>query len=219
MADQWSQLPVHDHRLVLCRRAARRLVIAARLAILVASLAVLLLAAKVEAFPALERLLIGWQWLTCIAVSLMAPAHSNLTLLAAILLRRSIISPFRSPSSGASSTGPGAAWCCWRPISAPRPILLRALSLGLAVFMFNATLVIVLLRDNRRSRQGWAAMQAERRAQAVSAPAASCWKRPSWRPPIPLLITEMSTGQILRYNDAGVSISAARRSRSTAVHQ
>ena len=176
----------------------------ARLVITGASIGGFILAGLSSDFAGLQRVLIGWQWLTAGAVAALLSAHSTVALLTVVLLPSIYYLAFPVSFVWSVINGTGCSLLLLMAYLGTSADLRSALGLGLAVLMLNVTLVIVLLRDNRMSRQGWAAMQAERRAQAVSARSSELLEKTFMATPIPLLITEMGSGAIVRYNDAGV---------------
>ncbi|WP_341989344.1 EAL domain-containing protein [Azorhizobium sp. AG788] len=180
------------------------LAVPARLVVVAGSVIAFMLAGHAADFPALQRVLIGWQWLTAVAVAVLVSSQSNIALLVVVLLPAIYYLAF--PVSFLWSTVNGSACSVLLLVAylGPSPEPRSAFGLALAVVMLNTALIIVLMRDNRLSRQGWGAMQAERRAQAVSTRSSELLEKTFMATPIPLLITEMSSGQILRYNDAGV---------------
>lgn len=180
------------------------LVIVARMIITAGSAGAFVLAGKSKNIKDLQKVLTGWQWLVALAVVMILAPLSTTALLAMVLLPSIYYLAVPVPFVWSLFNGAGCSLLLLAAYLGPSPEPRSAVGLGLAVLLLNVTLAIVLLRDNRMSRQGWAAMQAERRAQAVSARSSELLEKTFMATPIPLLITEMSSGQILRYNDAGV---------------
>ncbi len=176
----------------------------ARLVVIAAAVVGFVLARRVRDYLALQRVLVGWQWVTAAAVAMLVTSHSDIALLVVVLLPAIfyLAVPVAFRWSVINGTACSALMLAAYLGLSPEPR--SAFGLVLAMVMLNVALFIVLMRDNRISRQGWGAIQAERRAQAVSARSNELLEKTFMATPIPLLITDLSTGMILRYNDAGV---------------
>lgn len=84
----------------------------------------------------------------------------------------------------------------------PKPAL--AFSIIFAAATLNVFLVTVLSQHNRHGRQEWAAMQSERQARKIQLQSQHLLERTFAAVPIPLVISEIESGRLVRYNEAGI---------------
>ncbi len=165
-------------------------------ALVIASALACLYAVRRAATPAaVEAVLVTWMALTGIGVGLLVTAHTDIALFVVLLLPAlyylAVPVAFRWTFAGGAfaSLGMLAAFLLPHPPS-------TALGLTLAVVMLNAALILVVSRNNRLRRLEWVAgteLAASRKSLEDLFNAA----------PVPLLITRLGDGSLVRSNDAG----------------
>ncbi|OYX74300.1 MAG: hypothetical protein B7Y95_07545 [Rhizobiales bacterium 32-66-11] len=177
----------------------------ARGAVIAVSLACAAVVARAMSFRAVQRIIIVWQWITAVGVAVLVQSRSDIALFVVLLLPA--IYYLVVPVSFRWSVASGVLCSLLMLVGylGVPPQSDTALGLALAVLMLNAALILVLVRNNRQSRLEWVATQDQKAAREVLSQSERLLERTFMAVPIPLLITELESGRILRYNAAGVS--------------
>ncbi|OYZ88914.1 MAG: hypothetical protein B7Y01_04360, partial [Xanthobacter sp. 17-67-6] len=172
----------------------------ARCAVIVLSLACAAIVNRAVSFRAVQRIIVLWQWITALGVAVLVHSRSDIALFVVLLLPA--IYYLVVPVSFRWSVASGVFCSILMLVGylGVPPQSDTALGLALAVLMLNAALILVLVRNNRQSRLEWIATQDQKAAREVLSQSERLLERTFMAVPIPLLITELESGRIVRYN-------------------
>ncbi|MGU3494577.1 putative bifunctional diguanylate cyclase/phosphodiesterase [Xanthobacteraceae bacterium A53D] len=172
--------------------------------LLVATIGSFHFAGRVSRAADLEHILVAWQWITTACLAGLLYFNGNVTVPIGFVLPALFYLAVPVPFRWRLVNGIGASLVLTLAHEGLPPaqhdLLLELLGLAL----LNGVLIVLVQRDNRTSRASWSARQAEREALDQSAQASELLDKTFLATPIPLVITDMQTGEIIRYNDAGV---------------
>ncbi|MFG1462779.1 EAL domain-containing protein [Xanthobacter sp. DSM 24535] len=177
----------------------------ARFAVIVVSLACAAIVNRARHFRAVQAIIIVWQWCTAVGVAVLVSSRSDIALFVVLLLPAIyyLVVPISFRWSVAGGTVCSVLLLAGYLGLPPQSD--TAVGLALAVLVMNVALILVLVRNNRQSRLEWAATRDQKAAREVLSQSERLLERTFMAVPIPLLITELESGRILRYNAAGVS--------------
>lgn len=167
----------------------------ARLLVIAAALVCLLAVRRARTPGAVEAVLVMWMVVTGLGVGLLVTAHTDIALFVVLLLPSiyylAVPVAFRWTVAGGvlASLGMLSAFLLPHPPS-------TALGLTLAVAMLNAALILVVSRSNRLRRLEWI-------AGTELASSRETIEKLFNAAPVPLLITRLADGALVRSNDAG----------------
>ncbi|GGF80968.1 hypothetical protein GCM10007301_46340 [Azorhizobium oxalatiphilum] len=175
-----------------------------RALIVVSAIAAFLVVGRVRQVATFERVLLVWQWLlaACVALLVLGISGAPLALSAFLPVSYYLVMPVATRWRFINGLGSSLMLVlAYSSVDADRDRLLVLLLWGAVM---NAALVVIVIRDNRLSRLSWSARQAEREALAAALRSSDLLQKTFLAAPIPLLISDLETGTIIRYNDAGV---------------
>jgi diguanylate cyclase len=176
--------------------------LAARTLVVGVSLAGAAAALRMNDFAGLSRLAAVWQWSNGLAAAALATSGGQAAFVAVYLLPALIyltsLASFRATAAAGLGSGvltmAGYVW----GVGAGPDLLEQTLMLGL----LNVGLAAAVSRDNRIGRKEWLAGEAERQAGAELAASRAMVERMFNAAPVPLVVSAVGDGRILRYNDA-----------------
>lgn len=153
---------------------------------------------------AVEGLLIAWQWLTALGAALLMRPGTDISLFVVIALPTIYYLAVPVPFRWCVINGAGASLLLLAAATGLPPVGGRGLGLLISVLALNVGLALAAQRANRQARLAAAAVAAERQARDTLVQSQHLLEHTFMAVPIPLLITEIESGRILRYNEAGV---------------
>ena len=178
--------------------------IACRLAMAAVALAGVAALSVRRDLMAVEGLLIAWQWLTALGTTLLLRPGTDISLFVVIALPTIYYLAVPVPFRWCVINGAGASLLLLAAAIGLPPTGGRGLGLLISVLALNVGLALAAQRANRQARLAAAAVAAEREARETLVQSQHLLEHTFMAVPIPLLITEIETGRILRYNEAGV---------------
>jgi diguanylate cyclase (GGDEF)-like protein/PAS domain S-box-containing protein len=158
---------------------------------------------RVATFGEAQRSMIAWEWVTGAAVAVLVTSHSDLALLAVLMLPAICYLAVPTAFRWAVVSGVGCSMMMLAGYMFPGQASSTTPGLILAMVMLNVALSLVLSRSNRLQRMGWLATQSERRAKEELAESRAMFETMFKTVPIPLLVVRMD-GSIVEINDTAV---------------
>uniref|UniRef100_I2Q437 diguanylate cyclase n=1 Tax=Desulfovibrio sp. U5L TaxID=596152 RepID=I2Q437_9BACT len=176
--------------------------LAARTAIVAASLLCLGLAGRVRAFPQLDRLCAGWSVPVIAAGAVLVTPHTDVALFIIFVLP--VIFYLALPMSfpRTLATGLGCSAATLAGYLSQAPVRDTAVGLGLAMLTENVVLALLLIRANRLQRLAWDATRAARAAGEDLAQHRQALQTVLQAVPAPLVIVARDSRRVLEANDA-----------------
>lgn len=153
---------------------------------------------------AVEGVLIAWQWLIALGGALLLRPGTDISLFVVIALPTIYYLAVPVPFRWCVVNGAGTSLLLLAAATGLPPIPGRGLGLLISVLALNVGLALAAQRANRQARLAAAAVAAERQARETLVQSQHLLEHTFMAVPIPLLITEIESGRILRYNEAGV---------------
>ncbi|MER2264926.1 putative bifunctional diguanylate cyclase/phosphodiesterase [Methylobacterium oxalidis] len=187
----------------------------ARLGLVVASIVCLGVAPAIRSFPALQRLMLGWEAVTAIGVALLVSSRSDIALFVVLLLPAIFLLVVPTSFRSTVLVGLGTSGLLLLSYMLPAPLPQTALGLVLAAAISNAALLLVVVRSNRLRRLEWMAMQAERRAHEKLDETRQLFETLFKAVPIPVSVTGLPDGNIVGMNDAALKFFGVDPARGT----
>ncbi|WP_132252928.1 putative bifunctional diguanylate cyclase/phosphodiesterase [Methylobacterium segetis] len=176
----------------------------ARLALVITSVLCLGGAPYIRSFPALQRLLLGWEAVTALGVALLVSSRSDIALYVVLLLPAIFLLVVPTSFRWTILVGTGTSSLLLASYMLPPPLPATALGLALAAAIANAALLLVVVRSNRLRRLEWLAMQAERHAHEKLDESRQLFETLFKAVPIPVSVTDLPDGRIISMNDAAL---------------
>ena len=177
----------------------------ARAAVVAISLICLLALRHCRTPNGVQTVMVVWQTITALAVTLLVSSHSEIAFFVVIMLPAIfyLVVPtgFRATLTlGAVCSGSLLAGFLWT--GDPDR---TALGLSLAMLVMNVSLALVVVRSNRLRRLEWSATQSERRANRELAASRMALEKIFMAVPIPLVVTQRDNGRLVQANHAAIS--------------
>lgn len=181
-----------------------KIALAGRAIAIVAALLCFASLRKQKSFAQTERLILAGLWVTAVATAVLVTTGNQVGLVAMLLIPAIYYLVVPISFRGTVLAGAG---CSVLTVGAyllfpPKPHLVFGFTF--AALTLNVFLITVVAQHNRHGRLEWAAMQSERRARKVQFQSQQLLERTFATVPIPLVITDMETGNLLRCNEAGI---------------
>ncbi len=151
-----------------------------------------------------ERVLVAWQWLTAIGGALLLRPGTDISLFVVVALPTVYYLAVPVSFRWSVLNGVGASLLLLVAAIGLPPTGERGLGLLIAVLALNVALALAVQRANRQARLAAAAVAAEREARETLIQSQHLLEHTFAAVPIPLLITEIESGRIVRYNEAGM---------------
>lgn len=151
-----------------------------------------------------EGVLIAWQWLSALGGALLLRPGTDISLFVVLALPTIYYLAVPVPFRWCVINGVGASLLLLAAAIGLPPVGGRGLGLLVAVLALNVGLALAVQRMNRQARLASTALAAEREARETLLQSQHLLEHTFAAVPIPLLITEIESGRILRYNEAGV---------------
>ena len=177
----------------------------ARLGVVVISLICLGLAPRATNFPALQRLILGWEAAAAIGVALLVSSRSDIALFVVLMLPAVFLLVAPTRFRWTVVVGVGTSGLLLAAYALPPPLPATSIGLGLAAVMANVSLLLVVVRSNRLRRLEWIAMQAERRANRDLLESRQLFEALFTAVPIPVVVSDAQDGRFVNMNDAARS--------------
>lgn len=176
--------------------------VTARSAIVAISLICGLISFYVKTFRSAERLMLLWQLVTAIGVTVLVSSQSSIAFFVVLMLP--LIYYLAVPTSffWTVAAGAGSSLLMLGGYLGPELVTPTTIGLVLAMLMLNGTLTLVVIRANRLLRQTWAATQSMRAANVELAESQDRLEKMFMAVPIPLVATEKASGRVIMFNDA-----------------
>ncbi|MDB5650022.1 MAG: sensor diguanylate cyclase [Hyphomicrobiales bacterium] len=179
--------------------------IPARTAVVLGSLACLYLH-KLCTTPAhAQRVIVGWQWLTAIAVGFLVSSHSDIAFFVVILLPAIFYLAVPTSFAATISSGVGCSILMLAGFILPAGTSATIPGLVLAMITMNVALALVVMKGNRLRRLEWFATLSERRANAELLASRKALETIFMAVPIPLVVTQRESGRLIQANHAAIS--------------
>ncbi|MFG1358675.1 putative bifunctional diguanylate cyclase/phosphodiesterase [Xanthobacter pseudotagetidis] len=175
--------------------------VTARLVVVAVSLLCLALAQAAVTVRAIYTISILWQWVTAAGVAVLVSSRSDLALFVVLLLPTVFYLTVPLPFAWTVIGGVGASVLLLAGYIDPAAGWRLATGLALALAVLNWALLLMVLRANRLDRRQWAAIQAERRANERLTESENVLEKTFQAVPVPLVVTTLKDGRVLRYND------------------
>ncbi len=167
------------------------------------ALVCLYLVGRVQTYRSIQAVLLLWQWVTAIAVGVLVSARSDIALVVVLLLPAIYYLAVPIAFVWVVASGAGCSILLLLGYVGVPPHGETVLGLALAQLTLNVALILAVIQSNRQGRLEWAATQAERIARKVLIQSQHLLEHTFMAVPTPLLISEVETGRIVRYNEAG----------------
>lgn len=150
----------------------------------------------------LQGWLVGWEWITALAVGALVTSQSAIALFVTIMLPSIyylvVPTSFRWTAIG----GIGCSVVMILGYVLPGEPVAIGWGLALAMVMLNAALLLAVNKSNRLRRMEWSAIRSERLARERLAESQKMLEAVFAAIPIPMIVGDLSDGRILRVNDA-----------------
>lgn len=176
--------------------------VSARLVVVAVSLLCLLLVRRARSIRMVDAISIFWEWTTAAMVALLVTSGSDIALFVVLLLPSIFYLTVPLPFAWTVAGGVGASVLLYAGYMDPATGWRSAMGLAFAVMVLNAALILVVARANRLERRQWSAMHSERRANARLRESENILEKTFQAVPVPLVVTVLSDGRILKYNEA-----------------
>lgn len=167
------------------------------------SLVCLWLNSRAKSFPAAQRVMLSWEFVTAIGVALLVSSHSDIALFVVLMLPMIYYLVVPTSFRWTLTAAGGCSLVLLAGYALPNPPEQTITGLLMAVLMFNAALAIAVSRANRLRRLEWAATQAEQIATKKLARSRDMLALMFKAVPVPLVVTN-ARGDLLQINDAAV---------------
>ncbi|MGU3538654.1 putative bifunctional diguanylate cyclase/phosphodiesterase [Methylobacterium sp. A54F] len=174
----------------------------ARLILVAASIACLASVRRMRTFLALQRLMLGWEAVATVCVGLLVSSRSDIALFVVLLLPAIFLLVVPTSFRWTVCVGLASTIALMACYMLPPPVPDTALGLVLAVFIEAVALLLVVVRSNRLRRFEWAAVQAERRANAELEESQRLFETLFKAVPIPVVVSTVAEGRFTGMNDA-----------------
>ncbi len=166
------------------------------------SVASLFILDRVQEPRALEWLFVGWQWGVAIAATAYVYAHDTRSLFLVLLLPTLLYLAARVSFSLCLVGGIGTSLLLLLAYQGPSGLLAGHLDVAFTLLLLNVALAISVSHTNRMRRLQWASAHAERRAHLRLRESEGQLEAAFQAVPLPLTVTSMADGRVLKYNDA-----------------
>ncbi|WP_127088653.1 putative bifunctional diguanylate cyclase/phosphodiesterase [Aquabacter cavernae] len=175
-----------------------------RVGIILVALACLFVLRRTQAYERIEAVLLTGVCLTGVGVAFLVSIRSDVALLGMVLYP--VIAYLAVPLRfrWRVATGMASSVALLLSYVGIPPQGDTAVGLTLAMLMLNLVMILVAVQSNREGRMEWAASQAERIARKTLLQSQHLLEHTFTAVPIPLIITEVEDGRIVRFNEAGV---------------
>lgn len=187
--------------------------IPARLAVVAVSLLCLGLAQTAVSVRGIYLVSVLWQWVTAAGVAVLVSSRSDLALFVVLLLPMVFYLTVPLPFLWTLIGGVGASVLMLAGYIDPAAGWRLGVGLCLALAVLNWALLLMVSRANRLDRRQWAAIQAERHANARLSESENILEKTFQAVPVPLVVTTLKDGRILRYNDVAARFYGAPESK------
>lgn len=172
-----------------------------RCVVILFSLICLWLNRRVTTFPAAQRLMLSWEFVTAVGVAFLVSSHSDIALFVVLMLPMIyylvVPTSFRRTLTAAG----GCSLTLLAAYALPRPPEPTIVGLLMAVLTFNVAMAIAVSRANRLRRLEWAATQAEQMVRARLARSRDILLAMFTAIPVPLVVTN-KRGEVINVNQA-----------------
>ncbi|MDO9427673.1 MAG: EAL domain-containing protein [Methylobacterium sp.] len=179
--------------------------ITARLTVIVVSYVAYRAVRTVDGFPALQRVMIGWQFVSAIAVGYLCSTRSDIALFVLLMLPAvyMLVVPTSFRWTLISGNFCTVVLLCGYLLPAPVPP--TALGIVMATAMSNVPILLFVVRWNRLRRLEWTAVRAAQRANDELADSRRLFETMFRAVPVPIVVSCQSDGRFVNVNDAGLA--------------
>ncbi|MCJ2083490.1 putative bifunctional diguanylate cyclase/phosphodiesterase [Methylobacterium sp. J-090] len=179
--------------------------IAARLSVIIASCIAYRAVRNVVEFSALQRVMIGWQFISAVAVGYLCSTRSDIALFVLLMLPAvyMLVVPTSFRWTVISGNFCTVVLLCGYLLPAPVPS--TALGIVLATAMSNVPILLFVVRWNRLRRLEWTAVRAAQRANEELADSRRLFETMFRAVPVPIVVSRQSDGRFVNVNDAGLA--------------
>lgn len=155
-------------------------------------------------FAETQRTISAGLWATAVATAILITTGNQMGLVAMLVIPTVyyLVVPISFRAIVLAGAGCTALTVGAYLLFPPKPHLVFGITF--AAVTLNFFLITVIGQHNRHGRLEWAAMQSEREARRVQMQSQQLLERTFATVPIPLVITEVETGTLVRCNEAGV---------------
>ncbi|KQP08141.1 hypothetical protein ASF28_13780 [Methylobacterium sp. Leaf99] len=179
--------------------------ITARLTVIVVSYVAYRAVRTVDGFPALQRVMIGWQFVSAVAVGYLCSTRSDIALFVLLMLPAvyMLVVPTSFRWTLISGNFCTVVLLCGYLLPAPVPP--TALGIVMATAMSNVPILLFVVRWNRLRRLEWTAVRAAQRANDELADSRRLFETMFRAVPVPIVVSCQSDGRFVNVNDAGLA--------------
>jgi len=178
--------------------------IPARCLVVLISLVCLRLNRRVTNFRAAQHVMLLWQLVTAIGVTLLVSSHSEIALFVVLMLPMIFFLVVPTSFRWTLITAGGCSLMLLGGYALPHPSSQTIAGLFMAVLMFNAALAIAVSRANRLRRLEWSAVEAEQTTRKALARSRDMLETMFKAVPVPLVVTS-EKGKVIHVNQAAIS--------------
>lgn len=188
----------------LLGRAGFNLAIGARLGTILVALGCLLALRRTTTFAQVQAVLVAGMWLTAVAAAALISIGTQIGLVAMLLVPALYYLVVPISFLWTVATGVGCTLLTMGSYFSTAPVPGSTFSFLFAGVVLNLFLVLLVAQHNRYGRLQWASAEAERVARRGLVQSQHLLEHTFMAVPIPLVITEVQSGRIVRYNEAGI---------------
>lgn len=178
--------------------------IGARLSIVALALLGLAALRRARGFAGVQGVMAAWCWLHAVAIAVLVSSRSDIALAVVFIVPAIYFLVVPAAFRWMVVTGAGCSALILAGYAMDGPPLSTAPGLALLMVLFDAALVLLVRRTNRLGRLEWAATRAERQANVELAASREMIERLFMAVPVPLVVTDLADGRLLRINHAAV---------------
>ncbi|KQP33628.1 hypothetical protein ASF49_06995 [Methylobacterium sp. Leaf104] len=179
--------------------------LAARLGIVAATLASLLVLPRIRHFSGLQWLLVTWQAVLSVAASVLCASQSDVALAATLMIPAAFMLVLPLRFAWTVAAGSFSAIVLLAGYLMPRALPVTVIGLTLEVVLANLTILLFVAWSNRLRRLEWSATEAERRTNGALAESRALFETMFRAVPVPIVVSLAANGQIISTNDAGIA--------------
>jgi diguanylate cyclase (GGDEF)-like protein/PAS domain S-box-containing protein len=179
--------------------------ITARLTVIVVSYVAYRAVRTVDGFPALQRVMIGWQFVSAVAVGYLCSTRSDIALFVLLMLPAVYMLVVPTSFRWTLISGNFCTVVLLCGYLLPPPVPPTALGIVMATAMSNVPILLFVVRWNRLRRLEWTAVRAAQRANDELADSRRLFETMFRAVPVPIVVSCQSDGRFVNVNDAGLA--------------